>query len=77
MLVKPEHKVLSALAALQGNTNFETILEWMAQSRQTLYADSCRTKDDVLSRWQQGAAQAVDDFLTNAQNAQEVIRKSR
>ena len=77
MLVKPSQQVLSALAALEGNTNFQTILTWLEQSRQDLYATSSITKDEVSCRWQQGAAQAVDDFLTRAANAQEVIRKSR
>lgn len=77
MLSKPDQQVLSALAALEGNPNFETVRAWLVQSRQDLYANSCITKDEVLSRWMQGAAQAVDEFLTKAQQAPEVIRKSR
>lgn len=77
MLIKPSQQVLVALASLEGNPHFETIRSWLEDSRQSLYADSCRTKDDVLSRWQQGAAQAVDELLSKAQEAPEVVRKSR
>lgn len=77
MLKKPDTKVLSALASLEGNNNFETICSWLEESLQDLYASSCETKDEVLSRWQQGAAQAVKEFLVKAEDAAEVIRKSR
>jgi hypothetical protein len=77
MLQKPTTQVLNALASLEGNPNFETIRAWLEDSRQHLYSDSCRTKDEVLSRWQQGAAQAVDEFLSKAAEASDVIRRSR
>ena len=77
MLAKPDNQVLSALAALEGNSNFETVRAWLEQSRQALYVESCETKDEVLSRWKQGAAQAVNELLTKAQQAPEVIRRSR
>lgn len=77
MLAKPSHQVLAALAALQGNSNFETVRAWLEQSRQALYVESCETKDEVLSRWKQGAAQAVNELLTKAAEAPEVIRRSR
>jgi len=77
MLQKPNQQVLNALASLEGNIHFETIREWLKDSRQHLYHDICITKDEVLSRWQQGAAQAVDEFLTKASDASDVIRRSR
>lgn len=77
MLQKPSQQVVNALASLEGNIHFETIRAWLEESRQHLYRDSCMTKDDVLSRWQQGAAQAVDEFLTKASEAPDVIRRSR
>lgn len=77
MLKKPTPQVLNALASLEGNIQFETIREWLGESLQDLYRGSISTKDDVLSRWQQGAAQAVEDFLAKAQEAKDVIRRSR
>lgn len=77
MLAKPSNQVIAALAQLQGNASFETVKGWLEESLQTLYADNARTKDEVLCRWQQGAAQAVTDFLTKAEEAPAVIRRSR
>lgn len=77
MLNKPSNQVISALAALNGNPNFETVRSWLQESLQSLYSDSCHTKDEVLSRWQQGAAQTVDEFLKKSTEAADVIRKSR
>lgn len=77
MLAKPSHQVLSALASLQGEQNFETVRDWLQQSLDDLYANGASTKDDVLVRWHQGAAQAVRDLLDKAATASEVIRKSR
>jgi len=77
MLKKPSPQVTAALAHLEGNLQFETIREWLTESLQDLYRSSTHTKDDVLSRWQQGAAQAVEDLLTKASEAPEVIRRSR
>jgi predicted ATP-binding protein involved in virulence len=77
MLKHPDKRVLSALAALEGNSNFETVKSWLEESLQDLYRDSTLTKDEILSRWKQGAAQAVDGFLTVSKNSQESLRKSR
>jgi len=77
MLQKPSIQVLNALASLKGNNQFEAILQWMEASLQDLYRDSANTKDEVLCRWQQGAAQAVSEILEKSKDAGEVIRKLR
>lgn len=77
MLSKPNQKVLSALASLQGSPDFSTVQEWLCQSLDDLYANGATAKDDVIVRWHQGAAQAVRELLDKAATAQEVIRKSR
>lgn len=77
MLRKPDTQVLNALASLEGDQRFETIRAWLGDSLQDLYRDSTKTKDEVLSRWMQGAAQAVEELLDKSANAQQVIRKSR
>lgn len=77
MLRRPDAKVFSALASLEGDANFQTVLQWLDGSLQDLYVGSCNTKDEVLSRWQQGAAQAVGDLLDKAREARTVIHKSR
>ena len=77
MLKHPDTRVLSALSGLEGNANFETVKQWLEESLQDLYRNSVRTKEESLSRWQQGAAQAVGDFLDTAKNSQASLRKSR
>lgn len=77
MLKKPDTQVLSALASLQGNSSFETVRSWLESSLQDLYITSSISKDEVLSRWHQGAAQAVAELLEKAKEAPEVLRRSR
>lgn len=77
MLKKPSTQVLSALASLEGNTNFETVRSWLDESLQDLRTTSCYTKDEVITRWQQGAAQAVEDLLGRSKEASAILRKSR
>ena len=77
MLKKPSQQVLNALSSLEGNSQFETVRSWLEESLQDLYRDSVNTKDEVLSRWQQGAAQAVGELLEKSKEAGDVIRKSR
>lgn len=77
MLQRPDNQILVALASLKGNPQFETIKAWLESSLQDLYRESVETRDDVLSRWKQGGAQAVRELLDTAHQADEVLRKSR
>ena len=77
MLKPPSQQVLVALASLQGNSQFETVRDWLKESLQDLYVSSSSTRDEVLSRWNQGAAQTVAEFLEKADNASAALRKSR
>lgn len=77
MLKRPDRQVLVALASLEGNPQFETVKTWLNESLQDLYRDSTMTKDEVLCRWSQGAAQAVAEFIKTSETSQESLRKSR
>lgn len=77
MLTKPEQRVLSAFAALANDSDFVTIRGWLEQCRNDLYAEIASTRDDVLVRWRQGMAQAIEQLLEKADTASEVLRKSR
>lgn len=77
MLAKPDRAILNALMALEADSNFQTVLTWMKSSQLTLLIDSAQTKDEVLCRWQQGAAQATGDFIDKVQSARSVLQKSR
>lgn len=77
MLNQLNRQELSALAALVHDPNFQTVLQWLKKSHQDLAIASCESRDEVLSRWQQGAVQAVGEFINRAESSVEVIRKSR
>lgn len=77
MLSRPSTKVITALARLEGNNDFEVIREWLKESLQDLYGTCTATKDETLVRWQQGAAQTVADFLSRAEEARGLLHKSR
>lgn len=77
MLEKPSQRVLSALASLEGNSEFEEIKRWLSESLQALYTDSVNTQDETICRWRQGAAQGVEDFLKKAKTARDILNKSR
>ena len=77
MLKNADHQVLVALASLQGNSQFETVRSWLQASLQDLHTSTATTKDEVLTRWNQGAAQAVAELLEKAENAPAALRRSR
>jgi hypothetical protein len=77
ILGRPNEKVLNALASLEGNPDYEVVRGWLHSSLLDLYVNSTRTRDDVLSRWLQGAAQVVAEMLEHSNNARDAIRRSR
>lgn len=77
MLAKTDQKVLAAFARLANDQDFLIVKEWLEASRNDLYARTSRTRDDVLVRWYQGMAQAIEDVLDHAESAQATLRKSR
>jgi hypothetical protein len=64
MMNRADDKVLSAIASLQGNPQFETFHDWLKESHYQLMIQSTLTKDEVLTRWNQGGSQALSEILT-------------
>jgi hypothetical protein len=75
VLKNPSKRVIQALAALESDPDFKEVLAWLEESRNTFMLDGFYTKDEVQSRWFQGAGQAVTEFLDKAQLARETLRK--
>lgn len=73
MLKTPNRDVSAALAALEGNPNFETVRRWLQESREDLSTSIALSRDEVVTRWQQGSLQALDEILTSASAARTVI----
>ena len=77
MLNKPSAQVLAALAALEDDHNFKSVLEWLESSLSELDAATRTTKDEVLTRWSQGAAQAVADIVGTTRSARVAISRMK
>ncbi|CAB4197167.1 hypothetical protein UFOVP1304_41 [uncultured Caudovirales phage] len=77
MLIKPDQRTLEALARLSVDTDFIVFKSWLEDVKRSLHAESPQIRDEVLLRWNQGEAQAVNDVLDRIESAQAALRKSR
>ena len=75
MLVHPSKRVIQALATLQSDADFKEVLAWLNESLTQIDRDCRVTKDEVQTRWLQGAGQVIGDLLSRSANARETIRK--
>lgn len=69
MLLKANQKVDSSLRMLRSEPHFQTVLEWLSQSKESLRKDLTECRDEITLRQTQGALQAIEDILsrTNSQ----------
>ena len=63
MMTRADDRVLSAIASLQGNPQFETFHDWLKESHAQLMIATTLTKDETLTRWNQGGSQALAEIL--------------
>ena len=75
MLKRLDKNVASAFSTLRLDPQFQTVLEWLKSSLEDVRRDNDSTKDEVLTRWNQGAAQALAEILATAEQSQELLRK--
>ncbi len=75
MLAHPNKRVIQALATLESDADFQEVMGWMRESLTQIDRDCRLTKDEVQTRWLQGAGQVIQDLLTRATSARETIRK--
>ena len=75
MISQPDKRVIQALAVLDGDNNFEIVKQWLRTTLEALNKDGPYSKDEVQTRWNQGAQQMLLEFLEKADHAQETIRK--
>ena len=62
-MARVDERVLSAISALQGNPQFEIFHDWLKESHAELMYSTTLTKDEILTRWNQGGSQTVSDIL--------------
>lgn len=77
MLEKPSQKVLSALSSLDGQADYTVVMDWLKESLLALYTDTTRVQNEVLVRWNQGAAQVLEELIDKSKQAREIVSKSR
>jgi len=75
ILSKPNVRLLGALSALDGNIDFEIVKEWLTVSLQELYVANASTKDEVLTRWNQGSIQTLSEILESSKNARQALAR--
>ena len=75
MLQKPPVRVLAALSSLDGNSEFEEVCKWLEGSLAELHTQTAYTKDEVQTRWMQGATQVLDELLTKKRTARDTLYK--
>jgi hypothetical protein len=75
MLAKSNIKLLTALSSLEGDANFELIKAWLTQSIDDLNVANASTKDEVLTRWNQGSIQALMEILETSNHARQALSR--
>ena len=60
---------------MRGNHDFEVILEWLRKELKSLTTDLYVTKDDPLRGWHQGACQILNEVVSLADSAEEIVRR--
>ncbi len=75
VIEQPSKRVIQSLANLESDNDFKEVVDWLNRSLQQIQHDALHTKDEVQTRWYQGAGQAIDEFLIKASQARETIRK--
>jgi hypothetical protein len=68
-------RVISALASLEGNSEFEALRSYLQECLDDLRNESATTKDEVILRWQQGGTQVLTELLDRAARARELTYK--
>jgi len=77
VLSRTPDRVLAALASLDGNNDFEEVCKWLDESLRTIRGETDLTRDEVQTRWNQGASQVLDEFLTKKRSARDTLHKKK
>jgi hypothetical protein len=77
MLERPDLRVAQAFAALEHSVDFQVLLTWMQANLDKIRKDNDSTKDEALTRWNQGASQSLQDFIDFAQTARSMVSRRK
>lgn len=77
MLQRPELRVIQAFNNLEGNVEFQVVLAWLQGNLDEIRKSNDSTKDEVLTRWNQGACQALEELIDTAKNARQAAARRK
>jgi hypothetical protein len=75
-MLRPDRKVLEALARLSQNSDFDQVLMWVKESEQQLYKDFVMSVDPEQLLRIQGECRVIADFLAHIGKARESLSKT-
>jgi hypothetical protein len=77
ILIRPERNVLESLARLQGTSDFDTIMAWIASSHESARDQMESAVQDAALRQLQGAAIALGEIRVHAKEARTALERLR
>lgn len=75
MLKCSDERVLQAIANLNGSTDTELMLKWLADEREKLRDTIEQASEDIVLRRAQGCAMGLGEFIATFRTAAETLRK--
>jgi len=72
---QPSSRTISALAILEGDHHFQSVVEWLKEARAEQDETNRKIIDDVLLRQGQGRSQVLDEIIKEIYAAKENIRR--
>lgn len=75
-MIRPDRKVLEAAARLQGNPDFDAIINWIVSSEQLFLRDLVMSKDTEDMLRAQGGCQVLADIKSHVVNARDSLSKT-
>lgn len=68
-------RLIKALVVLRSHSEFQAVMAWLKESRESLCKDMVVQRDEVTLRQQQGALQALDDLLAAVEQSVTLLPK--
>jgi predicted ATP-binding protein involved in virulence len=73
MLTNPSERVLSALASLRNEADWQEVIGWFRENTKTLMTRLTEVRDEIEVRQMQGAAQTLMKILELDEQSLEVM----
>ena len=71
-----DRRALQAMVRLQGDSDFKTFMDWIAERRDHARSNE-GIKDDIFLRWSQGRAQEAKDIIDAVETARDVLNRMK